>query len=409
MSSYLTIPPRVFGEPLARRQPLAGVTVLFGIGGASTAIQAVESIRALRQQGVAVEVVLGDGAERFVGPEAVSAGAAPLKLDSINLLVLAPCTAEFLKQLVERTGGDPLLELSARTTAPETVVVPHLTRCEWEENAGAIAELRARSVIVIGPAESTLPSGALDTSGLFEPSMLSALLRAILGREVGDLRGRHLVISAGGNKESIDAVRWISNRSSGKQGHAIAEAARDRGAVVTLVTCAPETAPSGLERVVAVESHAQLRAVVESASRDADAYIAAAAVADFTPAELVSGKLHRQAGEDIAIRLVPTQDILAGLPTRPGFVKVAFAAEAEGSAEANHAKALKKLERKGAAMIVLNDVLAADAGFGKDTNRISIIEASGEVESYPAPGEPALAKYDVANLVLDHLLRLLYR
>ena len=384
--------------------------MLVGVGASSAALRIVEAVRLLGEQGIATEVIIGKGAERFLGPDAVRAGAEPLMLDALNLLLLAPCGPEFIRQLVASPSGDPLLELAARTTAPKTVLVPHLTRGEWEDRTvqAAVITLRSRSVIVLGPPHE-LPVGAVDTSGLFDPRLLSALIRAILGREIGDLRGRHLVISAGGNKESIDAVRWISNRSSGKQGHAIAEAARDRGAAVTLVTCAPESAPCGLERVVVVESHAQLRAAVASASREADAYIAAAAVADFTPTELVTGKLHRQEGEEISIRLRPTEDILAGLPTRPGFVKVAFAAEAEGSSAANQAKALKKLERKGASMIVLNDVLASDAGFGKDTNRISIIEASGRVESYPAPGEAALAKYDVANLVLDHLLPLLRR
>ena len=403
MNSYLTIPASATRVEPRKRFPLSSATVLVGIGGTAASLRIAELIRVLRLEGIAVEAVLDETAKRFLTEESLRS--TPLQLDSLNLLLLAPCTGQLIRGMLEKQSGEPLLELASRTTAPLTVLVPDLSANEWRSESlqRNVLELRDRGVIVLEPNVS----GGGDPSGIFAPETLAPLVRAILGRELGDLRGRAIVVSAGGNKESIDAVRWISNRSSGKQGHAIAEAARDRGAAVTLVTCAPESAPLGLESVIAVESHAQLKSAVERASKEADAYIAAAAVADFTPTERVAGKLHRVAGEQISIALKPTGDILGGLPNRPGFVKVAFAAEAEGSAEANQAKALAKLERKGAAMIVLNDVLAADAGFGKETNRISIIERDGRVNSYPKAGEVALAKYDVANIVLDHLKPLL--
>ena len=381
--------------------------MLFGIDGTAASLRLPELARLLRREGIAVGAVLGRGAERYLTEESIGESDPPLQLDSINLLLLAPLSKGLIEEMGKPPSQDVLLQLAVRSAAICTAIVPDVTRAEWQSAPfqQAITELRARRVVVFGPEATELPEGAEDTSGLFEAELLSAFVRAIVGRQIGDLRGKRIVISAGGNKESIDSVRWISNRSSGKQGHAIAEAARDRGAIVTLVTCAPESAPKALERVVAVESHAQLRNALEQVVDSADAYIAAAAVADFTPTELVAGKMHRAAGQSATVTLRPTEDILANLPNRPGFVKVAFAAEAEGSAEANQAKALAKLARKGAAMIVLNDVLAPDAGFGKETNRITIIEANGAVCSYPKHGEVALAKYDVAHIVLDHLLR----
>jgi phosphopantothenoylcysteine decarboxylase/phosphopantothenate--cysteine ligase len=218
----------------------------------------------------------------------------------------------------------------------------------------------------------------------------------VLGQKRGDLSGRHIVVSAGGTREAIDPVRFISNRSSGKMGYALAEAARDRGARVTLVSTVDSLAvPVGVTKV-RVESVAEMREAVLSATRDASVLVMAAAVSDFRPADVGADKIKRTE-MGMALTLVENEDFFHEVPEN--VIKVAFAAETQNVIE----NAKRKPHTHGRLdLICANDVSAPDSGFGTDTNRVSIIDAAGEVEDLPL-----LPKYDVADRILDRVAGLL--
>ncbi|MBE0481693.1 MAG: bifunctional phosphopantothenoylcysteine decarboxylase/phosphopantothenate--cysteine ligase CoaBC, partial [Dehalococcoidia bacterium] len=210
----------------------------------------------------------------------------------------------------------------------------------------------------------------------------------------GDLAERQVVVSAGGTREPVDPVRFIGNRSSGKMGYAIAEAARDRGAVVTLITSAERTPPTGIE-VMRVETALEMRDAVLKASAAADVLIMAAAVADYRPTRAAESKMKREA-ESLTLELEKTPDILSEVGN--DLVKVGFAAESEDML----ARAGEKLRRKGLDLIAANDITAKDSGFGTDTNRVTLIDREGRVEQLPL-----MSKSEVAERILDRVVELL--
>jgi phosphopantothenoylcysteine decarboxylase / phosphopantothenate---cysteine ligase len=235
---------------------------------------------------------------------------------------------------------------------------------------------------------------------LVEPERIVDELRQRLASEHGDLAGRRIVVTAGGNREAIDPVRYIGNRSSGKMGYAMAEAARDRGADAVLITTASLPVPAGV-RTVPVESHAQMFEAVQRECAEADALVMAGAVADYRPAHPAERKIKRESSGDIVIELVENADIIAETPTtssRGALVKVAFAAETDDLIE----NASKKLKRKGARLMVANDVTATDAGFAVDDNRVTILDDQGGREDLPL-----MSKYEVGHAILDRLKPLL--
>jgi len=281
------------------------------------------------------------------------------------------------------------------TTAP-VVVAPAMDAQMWEAAAtqANVATLRERGVTFVGPEEGRLASGHAGLGRLAETEAILGAVKMVLGRG-GDLAGRRIVVSAGGTREAIDPVRYIGNRSSGKQGFALAEAARDRGARVTLVA-APTAlaAPYGVE-LVQVESVAAMRDAVLSACAGAGALLMAAAVSDFRPAAAGEQKIKKGEG-GLLLELAQTDDILSEVPDT--LVKVGFAAETEDLL----ANAAKKLAAKRLDLICANDVSAADAGFGADTNRVTILDRAGGRQELPL-----LSKYEVAQRVLDRVAALL--
>jgi phosphopantothenoylcysteine decarboxylase/phosphopantothenate--cysteine ligase len=227
------------------------------------------------------------------------------------------------------------------------------------------------------------------------PVVLGAL-RTLLGKD-GDLTGKKIVISAGGTHENIDPVRFIGNESSGKMGFATAEAARDRGADVALVSGpSAQPDPYGV-KVTRVRSAVQMRDAIVEEVADAQALIMAAAVADYQPAEPVSDKIKREGRETLTLPLMRTPDILAEVAPRPGLLKVGFAAESQDLL----ANARAKMESKGLDLIVANDITATDAGFSVDTNRVVVIDAQGAQEEWPL-----MTKYEVGWRILDTILKL---
>jgi len=214
----------------------------------------------------------------------------------------------------------------------------------------------------------------------------------------GDLTGKKIVVSAGGTHEPIDPVRFVGNRSSGKMGYAIAEAARDRGAQTVLVT-GPVSLPQPYGvRIIHAERAVDMRDAVLAETADAGVLIMAAAVADYQPAESVGEKIKRQGREGIELSLVNTPDILASVDPRPGLIKVAFAAESHDLA----ANARHKLLAKGVDLVAANDILDPDSGFGTDTNNVLLIDRDGKEEQLPL-----LSKYEVGGRILDAVARMM--
>jgi phosphopantothenoylcysteine decarboxylase/phosphopantothenate--cysteine ligase len=343
------------------------------------------------------------GAERFVGRTTLSALASePVRtslwddVDPIphtrlgqgaDLVLVAPATARVLGSYAAGISNDLLTATLLATRAP-VVVCPAMHTEMWEHPAVQenLATLRRRGVHVVEPESGRLAGGDVGSGRLASPETIVATVERVLGPQ--DLAGLHVVVTAGGTREAIDAVRVIGNRSSGKQGYAIAAEALARGAQVTLVSTVDRPAPPGSE-LVEVESAADLEATMARIAGTADVIVMAAAVADFRPKVASDQKLKKDAGPPEII-LEPTADILAalGAAKRPGQTLVGFAAETT-DLEAN---AASKLRRKRLDLIVANDVSAPGAGFEHDTNEVVILTASGERRPVPLADKRAVAR-----------------
>jgi phosphopantothenoylcysteine decarboxylase/phosphopantothenate--cysteine ligase len=297
--------------------------------------------------------------------------------------------------------ADDLLTATLLATRSPVVVCPAMHTEMWEHAAVVenLAVLRGRGVFVVEPESGRLAGGDVGPGRMAAPETIVARVEALghvdareHGTGRGDLAGRRVVVSAGGTREAIDPVRVITNRSSGKQGHAIADAAARRGAAVTLVTSSSQPVPPGV-RAVAVESAADMDAAMQAAAATADVVVMTAAVADFRPKAPAARKLHGVP----ELVLEPTPDILAGLVARrpPGQVLVGFAAETDDPL----ARARDKLEKKGVDLLVVNDVLAEGAGFDHDTNEVTILERDGATTVVPLR-----SKREVADALLDRVV-----
>ena len=394
-------------------RPLSGKHIVLGVSGGIAAYKAVEICRRLVDLGAHVSPVMTAGAEKFIGRTTLSALASePVQSSlwnesspiphtrlgqSADLVLVAPTTARVLSAYAHGLSTDLLTNVLIATRAP-VVVCPAMHTEMWEHPAiqDNVATLRRRGVHVVEPEEGRLAGGDSGKGRLAAPDVVvEAVLRALGPR---DLEGRRVVVSAGGTREPIDAVRVIANRSSGKQGYAVAEEARRRGASVTLVTTVDRTAPVGVD-VVEVETAAQMHEALERLAPQADVIVMAAAVADFRPVQCASGKIKKDTGL-AEIRLEPTPDILAGLGARkrPGQILVGFAAETSHLVE----NAAEKLRRKNLDLIVANDVSAPGVGFQHDTNAVTFLRPDQALESHPLSD-----KRDIARALLDIVAGLL--
>jgi phosphopantothenoylcysteine decarboxylase/phosphopantothenate--cysteine ligase len=360
--------------------------VVLGVCGGIAAYKAVEICRRLGDAGALVSPVLTQGATRFVGPLTFTALAAEpartslfgpdgngdpaspvphVKLGrSVDAVIVAPATARLIGSYAAGISSDLLTATLLATRAP-VLVCPAMHAEMWEHAAvqDNVALLRRRGVQVLDPAEGRLAGGDFGKGRLPEPEAIVAALAAMLAPRSGSLDGVKAVVSAGGTREALDPVRYIANRSSGKQGYAVAAELAARGAAVTLVTSSPLAPPSPVD-VVRVESAAQMEQAVLSAAASADVVVMAAAVADYRPA-VVAGQKLKKTSEPMVLELVPTPDILAALCARrrEGQVIVGFAAEtASGPELVSLGRA--KLAAKGADLIVANDVSPTGAGAG---------------------------------------------
>jgi phosphopantothenoylcysteine decarboxylase/phosphopantothenate--cysteine ligase len=398
----------------------AGKNVVLGVTGGIAAYKAVEVCRRLVEEGAHVVPVLTEDALRFVGEVTFSALASEPCRHSLwddveaiphtrlgkgaALVLVAPATARFLGCYAAGIADGLLLATVLATRSP-VVVCPAMHSEMWEHPAvqDNVSALVGRGVHVVQPSEGRLAGGDIGTGRMAEPAdivdAVMAVLQAHPRAAVGlgrDLEGKRVLVSAGGTREPIDPVRFIGNRSSGKQGHAVAEVASERGAQVVLVTTTGLPGPPGAT-VVQVDTAAEMEAALLEQAGKADVVVMAAAVADFRPKEPPARKLARSEGLP-EIVLEPTPDILAGLSRRrhEGQVLVGFAAETHELAR----RAAAKLAAKGVDLIVANDVSLPGAGFDHDTNAVTILGADGERR------EVALtSKREVANAVLDTVVQ----
>jgi phosphopantothenoylcysteine decarboxylase / phosphopantothenate---cysteine ligase len=394
--------------------------VVLGVSAGIAAYKAVEVCRRLVDAGAHVAPVLTERATRFVGRATFDAlGSEPTQtsvFDEVSpiphtrlgqradVVVVAPATADLLARYAAGLADDLLTTTLVATTAP-VVVCPAMHTEMWEHPAvrANLATLEGRGVTVVPPEDGRLAGGDVGSGRMAEPASIVEAVLAVLTRGAHpghDLDGVRVLVSAGGTREAIDPVRFITNRSSGKQGHAVAAAARRRGADVVLVTTSGQPRPPGAE-VVEVESAAQMEEAVLARSADADVVVMAAAVADFRPKVVTDTKLHKADGIPELV-LEATNDILAelGRRRRPGQVLVGFAAETDDVPE----RARAKLTAKGVDLMVANDVSAPQVGFDHDTNAVTVFGADGTVDTVPLASKGA-----VADAVLDRVVPLLGR
>jgi phosphopantothenoylcysteine decarboxylase / phosphopantothenate---cysteine ligase len=396
--------------------PLQGKRILLGVTGSIAAYKAAELASRLTQSGAEVETILTASAAQFVTPltfQSVTGRAAHTDADlwgaqahivhvglarPADLFVIAPITANTIAKLAHGIA-DNLLTLTALAAQCPLLIAPAMDGGMFGSaaNQDNLATLKARKVIMVGPEEGHLASGLMAKGRMTEPVDLLGEIRLALACG-GPLHARKIVVTAGGTQEPLDPARVLTNLSSGKQGYALAQAALDAGADVTLIS-APAALPwpRGARRVD-VCSAEEMAAAVTAESAMADALIMAAAVGDFRPEKVENRKIKKESGFS-NLRLSPTRDILtevAKLRAKSGWplVVVGFAAETNDL----QSNALKKLHAKGLDLIAANDILGADSGFSADTNRVVLIDAGGQVESLPL-----MSKYDVAGRIIGRI------
>ena len=391
--------------------------ILLGVTGSIAAYKSADLASKLTQAGAEVGAILTEAATKFITPltfQSVTGHTAYADLwgadahvihvglaERADLLVIAPATAGTIAKLAHGLA-DNLLTVTALAARCPLLVAPAMDGGMFEHPAtqANLKTLGERGVTILGPAEGRMASGLVGRGRMAEPEEILGCIRLALGRN-GPLKGRKVVVTAGGTQEPIDPVRYISNRSSGKQGFALAQAALDRGAEVTLIAGPVAlTTPVGARRVD-VTTTAEMAGAALSACADAHVLIMAAAVADFRPARVADQKLKKTAVPQV--ELEKTLDILAAVAeqreaARKPEVVVGFAAESQNLIE----NAREKVLRKRLSLIVANDISARDAGFAVDTNRVTVIDAGGGVEQLPL-----MTKAQVADVVLERIEKLL--
>jgi phosphopantothenoylcysteine decarboxylase/phosphopantothenate--cysteine ligase len=396
---------------------LANKTIVLGITGSIAAYKAADIASKLNQAGARVETIMTEAATKFISPLTIRAlthrsvvttmwdTTSEYSVEHVSLaeaadvVLIAPATANAIAKLAVGIADDMLSATVLATEAP-VVVAPAMNVNMFQNpiTQENLDKLKARGFTFVGPGYGRLATGKMGVGRLVEVEEIIAAVGQALGKG-GDLTGKKIVVTAGGTQEAIDPVRYISNRSSGKMGYAVAEAARDRGAEVILVAAPTALAdPTGVE-VIHIQSAAQMKEAVVKATAKTDALIMAAAVADYRARSEAGQKIKKEAGSaGMNLELVKTPDILAEL--KGSFVKVGFAAETEDLVE----NARKKLESKELDLIAANDVTSPDSGFGTDTNKVTLISRDGREEDLPL-----MSKREVAERILDRVVGLLGR
>lgn len=399
---------------------LNGKRILLGVTGSIAAFKAADLASKLTQLGAQVDVILTSAAEKFITPltfQSVTGRRAYTDADlwggeahilhiglahQANMFIIAPCTANTISKLTYG-AADNLLTITALAASCPILIAPAMDGGMFDAAVmqDNLRILTKRGVTIAGPAEGRFASGLVGKGRLLEPAELIGHIRLVLGRN-GRLADKQIVVTAGGTQEPLDPVRVLTNKSSGRQGYALAQAALDSGAEVTLITTPTSlTTPVGAH-MLEVETAQQMYKSVLSESAKADGLIMAAAVADFRPAKTAKSKMKKRDGIP-QIELEETEDILKAVAEhrsgkkRPRVV-VGFAAESRDLL----ANASEKLKSKKLDFIVANDIASNDAGFSVETNRVTLLFPNGKKESLPL-----MSKADVAEAVIQHIAALL--
>jgi phosphopantothenoylcysteine decarboxylase / phosphopantothenate---cysteine ligase len=389
---------------------LKNKTIVLGITGGIAAYKAADIASKLTQAGAMVETVMTEAATRMITPLTLrNITHRPVVTDmfemaseysvehvalaeAADVVIIAPATANTISKLAAGIADNMLGCVVLATRAP-VIIAPAMNDIMYQNSVTQenIGKLKARGFTIIEPEYGRLASGKMGKGRLPETAKIIEAIERVLGQKK-DLDGKRIVVTAGGTREPIDPVRHIGNRSSGKMGYALAEAAKDRGAEVTLISAnvsLPE--PGGIE-VIKVQTAAEMKEAVSGAVKKADALLMAAAVADYQPEVIAKSKIKKESAQNLTLKLVKTPDILSEVKGK--FIKVGFAAESENII----ANAKKKLEQKNLDMVVANDITAPDSGFDVDTNRVVIIDKKGKAEELPL-----MSKREVSEKVLDRV------
>lgn len=391
--------------------------IVLGVTGSIACYKAIDLASKLTQAGALVDAVLSESARRFVTPLAFRSVTGRPAYDDMwdeathvqhvnlgeeaDLMVIAPATAHTLARLAAGMA-DNLVTLTALSLRAPLLVAPAMDGGMYTHPAtqANVATLKERGVFFAGPADGRMASGLVGRGRMMEPAELLGRIRQVAGR-TGVLQGLHVVVTAGPTREALDPVRFITNRSTGKQGIALAQAAIDAGATVTLVAGPiSQTIPVGAEHVPVVSTQEMHDATV-TACRNADILLMSAAVSDFRPAKFTDQKIKKTQAEEwgMAIGLERTLDILQSIKEQrdqsgiPRLV-LGFAAETQNAFEYGRGK----LIRKGLDIIAINDVTAEGAGFGVDTNRVTLIDRDGEVARLPLSSKTAVAEQIISHV-----------
>jgi phosphopantothenoylcysteine decarboxylase/phosphopantothenate--cysteine ligase len=391
--------------------PIQNKRIVLGVTGSIACYKAADLASKLVQSGALVDTVLTEAAREFISEltfkslthrEVHTSLYSPNSNLSINhvalaesadLIIVAPATANTIAKIANGISDDVLTTTILATTAP-IIIAPAMDANMFDNPAteANVTTLIGRGFFIAGPAEGRLASGLMGKGRMIEPFDIMGAASMLLGKD-GDLSGKKIVVSAGGTEEAIDPVRNITNRSSGKMGYAIAEAARDRGAMVSLVAAPNHLAkPIGIS-VTNIQSAEDMKKAIEDECLEADALIMAAAVADWRPLEKLDSKAKKDKSDHWSLELIKNPDIVAGINSSK-LIKVGFAAESENLVE----NSKTKIESKNLDFIVANDITAADSGFSVDTNRVTIIHPDGTTEVLPL-----MSKYDVGHSILDRV------
>jgi len=396
---------------------LGNKTVVLGVTGSIAAYKAAEIASQLTQAGAKVNVIMTKEAMQFMSPitfRAITGRpvvtemfdlASEFSIEHVSMakaadiVIVAPATANIIAKLAAGIADDMLCCTVLATKVP-VLIAPAMETNMYNNPATQdnLARLKTRGFVIVGPAKGWLASGKEGLGRLADINDIIGSIRQVLGSG-GDLAGKRIVVTAGGTREAIDPVRFVGNRSSGKMGFAVAEAARNRGAEVTLIT-APTALPDpvGVE-VIHINSAVQMKEAVTKATAKCDALIMAAAVADYMPKSAARGKIRKAvAGESLTLELKRTPDILSNI--KGDFIRVGFAAETTENL-LEHAKK-DELMKKNLDLVAANDISAPGAGFDVDTNIVTFIDRKGKVENLPL-----MSKREVADKVLDRVVKLL--
>lgn len=391
---------------------LANKRILLGVTGGIAAYKSAELIRRLRDQGAEVQVVMTQAAQEFITPLTLQAlSGNPVHTDLLDpnaeagmghiqlarwadILVVAPATADFIARLSQGLANDLLGSICLATQAP-VAIAPAMNQGMWHNKATQdnLQILRDRGILLLGPDAGSQACGEIGLGRMLDvPELIDSLNGLFI---TGSLAGKKLVITAGPTREALDPVRYLSNYSSGKMGYALAQAATEAGAAVTLIS-GPTTlaCPDRVKRIDVISANDMLLAC-ENAIKDCDIFIGAAAVADYRPAKIATHKIKKQGQDNLQLELVKNPDILtiiAQSSNRPQFV-MGFAAETENLIE--HAQ--DKLQRKGLDMIAANNVSSTEIGFNSDDNQISLISIS-QVQELPRTSKMVLAQMIITRI-----------